>query len=78
VVVEGSAVRVTDPDDLQELADAWFAKYGDDWHFAVRGDEFVELSHSGGGTEGGARVYRVAPDKAIAFGGDHGQTTYRF
>jgi hypothetical protein len=48
-VVEGTAVRVTDPDDLQELADAWFAKYGDDWHFEVRGEEFVELSHSGGG-----------------------------
>ena len=60
VVVEGTAVRVTDPEALQELADAWFAKYGDDWHFEVRGDEFVELSHSGGSTEGGARVYRVA------------------
>src|SRR3954454_23161654 len=78
VVVEGSAERVTDAGTLQALADAWFAKYGDDWHFAVRGDEFVEISHSGGGTEGGARVYRVAADKAIAFGGDHGQTTYRF
>jgi general stress protein 26 len=78
VVVEGVAVRVTDPGALQELADAWFAKYGDDWHFAVRGDEFVELSNSGGSTEGGARVYRVAATKAIVFGGDHGQTTYRF
>ena len=77
VVVEGTAVRVTDPDALQELAAAWFAKYGDDWHFAVRDDEFVELSDSGASTEGGARVYRVAADKAIVFGGDHGQTTYR-
>jgi general stress protein 26 len=78
VVVEGTAVRVTDPDSLQALAAAWYAKYGEDWHFAVRGEELVELSHSGGSTEGGARVYRVTPAKVIAFGGAHGQTTYRF
>ena len=77
VVVEGTAVRVTDPDQLQVLADAWFAKYGDDWRFEVRDEEFVELSSSGASTEGGARVYRVAPDKVIVFGGDHGQTRYR-
>jgi nitroimidazol reductase NimA-like FMN-containing flavoprotein (pyridoxamine 5'-phosphate oxidase superfamily) len=76
VVVEGTAVRVTDPQKLQVLADAWFAKYGDDWHFAVREHEFVELSHSGGATDGGARVYRVAPEKVLAFGGGHGQTRY--
>jgi len=75
VVVEGTAVRVTDPYELEELADAWFTKYGDDWRFAVRGDEFVELSHSGGGG-GGARVFRVAPAKVLVFGGDHGQTRY--
>src|SRR5215218_6535696 len=78
VVVEGTAVRVTDPEELRTLAAAWFAKYGDDWRFDVRGQEFVELSDSGAGTEGGAWVYRVAPDKVIAFGGGHGQTTYRF
>jgi Pyridoxamine 5'-phosphate oxidase len=78
VVVEGTAVRVTDPDALRTLAAAWFAKYGDDWHFEVSGEEFVELSNSGGATEGGAWVYRVAPAKVIVFGGDHGQTTYRF
>ena len=77
VVVEGTAVRVTDAEDLQRLAEAWFAKYGDDWRFEVRGDEFVELSDSGGSTEGGARVYRVAPAKVMVFGGAHGQTTYR-
>jgi hypothetical protein len=78
VVVEGVAVRVTEAETLQTLADAWFAKYGDDWKFAVRGDEFVELSNSGGSTEGGARVYRVAPAKVLAFGDNHGQTAYRF
>ena len=78
VVVEGTAVRVTDAEALQSLADAWFAKYGDDWKFEVRGEEFVELSDSGGSTEGGARVYRVVPIKVMAFGDAHGQTTYRF
>ena len=78
VVVEGTALRVTDGAALENLAAAWYAKYGDDWHFEVRGDEFVELSSSGGSTGGGAWVYRVQPAKVIAFGGRHGQTTYRF
>lgn len=78
VVVEGTVTRVTRPERLQALADAWFAKYGEDWKFEVRGQEFVELSDSGGSATGGARVYRVAVDKVIAFGGAHGQTTYRF
>jgi nitroimidazol reductase NimA-like FMN-containing flavoprotein (pyridoxamine 5'-phosphate oxidase superfamily) len=78
VVIEGTAVRVTNPDALQRLAAAWFAKYGDDWRYEVRGQEFVEVSDSGAGTEGGAWVYTVAPAKAIAFGSPHGQTTYRF
>ena len=78
VVVEGTAQRVTDAEALRALADAWSAKYGNDWSFEVRGDEFVELSHSGGSTEGGAWVYRVNPVKVIAFGSPHGQTTYRF
>ncbi|MGY1743636.1 MULTISPECIES: pyridoxamine 5'-phosphate oxidase family protein [unclassified Blastococcus] len=77
VVVEGTAVRVTDADDLRALAAAWSGKYGDDWRFEVRGEEFVERSDSGGATEGGAWVYRVPPAKVIAFGGAHGQTTYR-
>jgi nitroimidazol reductase NimA-like FMN-containing flavoprotein (pyridoxamine 5'-phosphate oxidase superfamily) len=78
VVVEGTAVRVTDADELQRLRDAWFAKYGEDWEFEVRGQEFVELSHSGARGGGGAWVYQVAPAKVIVFGDAHGQTTYRF
>jgi len=78
VVVEGTAARVTDAAALQGLADAWFAKYGDDWKFEVRDQEFVEVSDSGGSTAGGARVYRVTAAKVIVFGGAHGQTTYRF
>jgi nitroimidazol reductase NimA-like FMN-containing flavoprotein (pyridoxamine 5'-phosphate oxidase superfamily) len=76
VVVEGTAERVTDPSTLTALADAWFAKYGEDWHYTVRGEEFVEISHSGDGV-GGAQVFRVAPAKVLAFGDDHGQTRYR-
>lgn len=78
VVVEGTAVRVTGAGALRTLAAAWSAKYGDDWRYDVVGEEFVELSHSGGSTGGGAWVYRVQPDKVIVFGDDHGQTTYRF
>jgi nitroimidazol reductase NimA-like FMN-containing flavoprotein (pyridoxamine 5'-phosphate oxidase superfamily) len=78
VVVEGEAVRVTDPAELQRLAAAWFAKYGDDWRYEVRGEEFAELSRSGDGTGGRARVYTVAPAKVLVFGGEHGQTAYRF
>ena len=77
VVVEGTAVRVTDGEALRTLAAAWYAKYGDDWHFEVRGEEFVEVGDSGGSTEGGAWVHRVVPDKVMVFGGEHGQTTYR-
>ncbi|MGY1605186.1 pyridoxamine 5'-phosphate oxidase family protein [Geodermatophilus sp. SYSU D00815] len=74
VVVEGTAVRVTDPGALRELAAAWSAKYGDDWRFDVRGEEFVEAVEGGGR----ALVYRVPPAKVLAFGGGHGQTRYRF
>ena len=77
LVLEGEAVRVTEPEALQSLADAWLAKYGDDWAFDVRGEGFVERSDTGGGSEG-AWVYRVAPAKVLAFGGGHGQTAYRF
>lgn len=78
IVVEGSAVRMTDAEALQALADAWLAKYGEDWRFEVRGEEFIELSSSGGSAGGGAWVYRVPPAKVIVFGDAHGQTTYRF
>jgi len=71
-------VRVADADALQALADAWFAKYGDDWKFEVCGQQFVELSDSGGSTGGGSWVYRVAAAKVIAFGDAHGQTPYHF
>lgn len=71
-------MRVLDAEQLQALADAWHAKYGEDWAFEVRAREFVQVSDSAAPTEGGARVYRVSPVKVLLFGGAHGQTAYRF
>jgi hypothetical protein len=54
---------VADATALRALADACLANYGGDWKFEVRGEEFMEVSHSGGGTKGGAWVYRVKPSQ---------------
>jgi general stress protein 26 len=71
VVVEGEAVRVTDRVTLQELADAYEAKYGEDWRFDVGADGFGEGDDL-------AAVFRVEASKVIAFAKDpHAQTTYR-
>ena len=72
VVVEGTAVRVTDRGDLQRLADAYEAKYGSDWHFDVGDGVFDTGGHV-------AAVFRIEPAKALAFAKDpHAHTTYRF
>jgi general stress protein 26 len=74
VVVEGTAVRVTDRATLQELADAYVAKYGEVWRFQVGEDAFL-----GAGSEDPAAVFRIEPAKVIAFAKDpHAQTTFRF
>lgn len=78
VVLEGIARRVTDRRSLLRLASAWAAKYGDDWRFEVRGQEFVQLHGPDEASRGGAEVYRVPPSKVMVFGDEHGQTTYRF
>lgn len=71
VVVEGTAVRVTDHAELQRLADAYEAKYGSEWHFEV-GDGVFETS---GVT---AAVFRIEPAKVLAFAKEpHAQTTFR-
>jgi general stress protein 26 len=65
VVVEGRAERIVDRPTLQKLADAYLAKYGEDWRFEV-GDE------GGFGTgDDLAWVFRVA--SAIAFGFGRGE-----
>jgi nitroimidazol reductase NimA-like FMN-containing flavoprotein (pyridoxamine 5'-phosphate oxidase superfamily) len=74
VVVEGEAVNLRDPDRLRRVADAYVAKYGEDWRFGVRDGVFVH--HSGSTT---ALVYEVAPVKAFGFGkGEFSQTRWRF
>jgi len=72
VVVEGTAVRVTDRGALQRLADAYEAKYGSAWHFDVGSDGF-------GTGDDAAAVFRIEPTKVLAFAKEpHAQTTYRF
>jgi pyridoxine/pyridoxamine 5'-phosphate oxidase len=72
VVVEGTAVRVTDHDALQRLADAYEAKYGSVWHFDVGDGVF-------GAGEDAAAVFAIEPAKVLAFAKQpHGQTSFRF
>ncbi len=72
VVVEGTAIRVTDQATLQRLADGIEAKYGSVWHFDVGNGAFGEGEHV-------ALVFRVEPSKAFAFAKQpHGQTSFTF
>jgi general stress protein 26 len=71
VVVEGVAVRVTDRQALQRLADAYETKYGSEWHFEVGDGVFAT-------GEDAAAVFRIEPRKVLAFSKEpHAQTTYR-
>lgn len=71
VVVEGSAARVTGRGELTALADAYRAKYGDDWDFDCDDEVFDPEGEA-------AIVYRVRPDKVLAFAkSPHGQTRFR-
>ena len=72
VVVEGEAVRVTDDALLERLAEAWTSKWDGRWRYEVSSGCF----HHGPGT---AFVFRVVPDKVLAFGkGTFSQTRHRF
>jgi general stress protein 26 len=73
VVVEGEAVQVTDDDALGDLAAAWEAKYGAEWHFDVADGAFRHEA-------GIAHVYAIAPTKVYAYDRDEpgGATRYRF
>lgn len=72
VVAEGSAERVTGRERLQPLAEAWVAKYGEDWPWQADDEGFAD-------GDGRPWVFVVRPAKVIAFGKDpHSQTTYRF
>jgi nitroimidazol reductase NimA-like FMN-containing flavoprotein (pyridoxamine 5'-phosphate oxidase superfamily) len=73
VVVEGTAVRITDESTLRALADLWRSKYHGDWDFTVEGGLF---HHEDGGS---AVVFGVAAVKVLAFAkGTFAQTRYRF
>ncbi len=73
VVVEGDAVNVRVDARLQEIADAYLAKYGEEWSFTVADGEF---HHRDGG---GALVFQVVPTTVFAFGKEpYSQTRYRF
>jgi predicted pyridoxine 5'-phosphate oxidase superfamily flavin-nucleotide-binding protein len=72
VVVEGVAVRVTDEVLLRRLGDLWLTKLG--WPFEIVDGAF------GDGQGRVAYVFRVAPEKVLAFGkgSPYSQTRYRF
>jgi hypothetical protein len=75
IVVEGDATRVTDDGVLQRLADAWVAKYGEEWRFDAHDGAF---HHPAGGE---AYVFEVARRHALGFAkgpGQFGQTPWRF
>ena len=71
VVVEGVAVRVTDPARLHELAALWKSRL--DWNFEVGTDAFRDPAGRTG------LVHGIRPAKVLAFGkGPYTQTRYRF
>ena len=73
IVVEGTADRVTDDEQLRGLADAWTRKWDGRWRYRV-GDAGFE--HEGGSP---VLVFAVAPTKVLAFGkGTFSQTRHRF
>jgi hypothetical protein len=73
LVVEGEAVRVTEHDRLQRVADAFEAKYGSDWHFDVVDGKF---NHAGAED---ALVFAIAPVTAYGFGkGIFSHTRWQF
>ena len=81
IVMEGEAVRVTEGALLQRVADAYEAKYGNEWRFTVRDGTFYHVSESTQDEDAdGGLVYEVNPSKAFGFGrGDeYSQTRWRF
>ena len=77
VVVEGTAMRVTDADALRDLATRGTPSTATTGasRSAATSSSREQLRRRHGGRRAGVPG---RGDKAIAFGGDHGQTTYRF
>jgi nitroimidazol reductase NimA-like FMN-containing flavoprotein (pyridoxamine 5'-phosphate oxidase superfamily) len=77
VVVEGEAVRVTDPGTLERLAAAWAAKWDGRWTYGVAVGGFSHDGVRDDRVEGSVHVYAVRPTKTLAFGkGTFSQTRY--
>ena len=82
LVVEGTAVRVTDESLLERLAALWQSKL--DWPYEVVDGAFRERSSEIAGADfearGVAHVFAVAPSKVLAFGKGEpfSQNRYRF
>jgi len=73
VVLEGKANRFTDETNLQKLADAYVAKYGEEWRFRVKDGAFEHSENSV------AIVFEVKPAKGLGFGkAPFSQTKWRF
>ena len=71
-MVEGDAVRLTDDAALGRVAEAYVAKYGEEWRFTVKDGVFVHEA-------GEALVFRIAPRTVFGFGKDpYSQTRWRF
>ena len=74
LVLEGTAVRVTEDAELRELAAAWLAKYGEEWRFDVAEGAFRQPGSTGPGW-----VYAVRPTTVYGFGKEpYSQTAWRF
>ncbi len=72
LVVEGEAVRETDPARLQAVAAAFLDKYGEEWRFEVGEGVFRHGS-------GEAHVFEVRPATAYGFGkAPYSHTRWRF
>jgi general stress protein 26 len=82
VVVEGDARMVTDDVLLHRVADAYLAKYGEEWRLAVRDGAFYhgEGSLREDDYTGKALVFRITPTTAFGFGrgATFSQTRWRF
>jgi nitroimidazol reductase NimA-like FMN-containing flavoprotein (pyridoxamine 5'-phosphate oxidase superfamily) len=72
VMVEGTAVRVTDDEVLRRLAQAWTAKWDGRWQYEARDGAFHH-------DRGEALVFSVPPTKILAFTkGTFTHTRHRF
>jgi hypothetical protein len=76
IVIEGRAIAVSDPAELDRVAGTYEAKYGP--HFEAPDGTWSGLGDAM--REGGVLVFRVAPDTAFGFGkGEpYSQTRWQF